>query len=226
VRDKRLLEILLEWLRADRSETVRMFLADAFGEVGVSDDRVAEVLVALVRGEEHPWVRYEATEALGQLGIGRADVVEALVSRAETDGDPGIRRVAINALGRLKPAQTLVAEALSRLRSDPAVGWHSTVALARMGTPDPRIVEELIEQGLGETGDGDVRVEAALALGEARGERRVLGALLRQMHSDHYAPAAHAAAQALRQIAVRERLRLPRGLPFDPPDPPFDKPAN
>jgi HEAT repeat protein len=126
----------------DNDRFVRRFAAQALGEIGPSAKSAAAALSAIVRdGRDKKEVLDAAAAALGKIGATGPTAVNALaVTLRDTSRDPESRRQAAEALGKLgasaKPAISALVDVLKPAKGPPA------------------------------TGAGDLRTEAAIALGE------------------------------------------------------------
>jgi HEAT repeat protein/energy-coupling factor transporter ATP-binding protein EcfA2 len=162
---------------SDTDDWVRLFAAEALGNLGNSSERVIEALLRAL-SDTDDWVRWNAAEALGKLGNSSERVIEALLG-ALSDTDDRVRWNAAVALGKLGNSSERVIEALLGALSDTddRVRRNAAVALGKLGNSSERVIEALLG-ALSATDDG-VRRNAAVALGKlGNSSERVIEALL------------------------------------------------
>jgi serine/threonine protein kinase len=176
--DQRAVEPLIAILAHGSGHWVQMLVIEALGKLG--DQRAVEPLII---GLTEDWFygynddnRGEAIEALGKLGDQRA--VEPLIIRLIEGWPFGYsdhhREKAIEALGKLgdsRAVEPLIAVLTGKVRATEDAHWSgkkkrmlSLAATALGKLRDPRAVEPLMT--LLQDEDGDVRKQAAWALGE------------------------------------------------------------
>jgi HEAT repeat protein len=128
----------------DQDRFVRRFAAQALGEIGPDAKSTSTALSAMLRaGNDRKEVLDAVAEALGKIGGGPASLDALVATLRDGSRDATVRRQAAESLGRMgsqaKPAIPALVDVLKPTKRPPAAG------------------------------SGDVRAEAASALGEIAG---------------------------------------------------------
>jgi len=137
----------------------------------------------------YPELRAAAVEALGVVGSARG---EPLITERLKDVEPSVRNAALVSYARLKRAAAWNTVAPRLTDADPASVRSAIRALTYVATPDA--VQKMID--LAEHKDKSVRIEAALALSQAR-PPDAIPVLLTRMGKDEDLEARAAAQRAL-----------------------------
>jgi hypothetical protein len=149
---------------------IRLFAAQALGQLGRADDE-SRILLGLAQDEKvHADVRSTATQALGQLGRTSAIVLNGLLELARDEKVyPYVRSDAAQALGRLGCADPVILKGLLALvrdeKGNERVRRAAAHALGRLKHADQAILGELLALAQDEKVDRGVRSAAAQALG-------------------------------------------------------------
>ena len=163
---------------------IRLFAAQALGQLGRADDE-SRILLGLAHDEKvHADVRSTAIQALGQLGHASAIVLSGLLELAQDEKVyPYVRSDAAQALGRLGCADSVILNGLLALvrdeKGNERVRRAAAHALGRLKHADQAILGELLTLAQDEKVDRGVRSAAAQALGrlEQAGEKVLSGLL-------------------------------------------------
>lgn len=169
---RKLVAILADVLKAEKSVQVRATVAAALGKVGEYAKTILNGMAEALKDPE-PTVRAAVAEALGRIGDDAKGAVPALKPLLK-DADAGVRLSAAFALGRVGPdGATAVPELSAALAGDTetAVRKEAARAFALMGL-DAKAAVPALTKGLREDKSEEVRQQAALALGKMRGETR------------------------------------------------------
>ena len=150
---------------------MRLFAAQALGQLGRPDDE-SDILLGLAHDETvHADVRSTATQALGQLGRASEVVLHGLLELAQDDKVyPYVRSDAAQALGRLGRPEQPILNGLLTLARDETISERvrraAAQALGRLKHSDPGIVGGLLGLAQNENADRGVRSAAVQALGQ------------------------------------------------------------
>ncbi|HVK12156.1 MAG TPA: HEAT repeat domain-containing protein [Gemmataceae bacterium] len=166
----KLVPVLSEVLKADKSPTVRAAAAATLSKTG---DKIKSVLNLVVESLKDPdeRVRAAVADALGRVGEDAKGAIPRLIPLLK-DKDPGVRLAAAFALGRIGPEAAVAVPDLSHVLAtdtDTPVRKEAARAFNLLGL-DAKAAVPALAKALREDKSEEVRQQAALALAKMVGE--------------------------------------------------------
>jgi HEAT repeat protein len=206
--EPKLTQILIGVIQGDQDTQVRRSAVLALGSVAGKQPDVFDAL-SKAAGDSSPAVRQNVAFVLGKLG---PKAVEAL-RRTLTDDDPLVIRDSANALSRLnkdaRPAVPQLVGCLSKPGLDGETRKAVVTTLVKLVDAKDKEAVDALSRVLRDP-DGEVRINAALALGNiGGGEAAVAVPVLREALKQSDAAIRSQAAAALKNIGPQAAGAVP-----------------